>query len=224
VGKEPDQIRAEIEATRDEMGDTVEAIAYRADVKTRAKEKVGSARDTMTQKITNVKESIVGTASSAGDSITGTASSATSTVSSAMPDKQQMKRAASVAQENPLGLMVGSIATGFLVGMMFKTTRVEDERIGPIADTMKEKAKETGQEALERGKQVAQEVGNVAAEHVGQAAQQVAEHAQQAADDVKSTAQEKSQQQAQELKDSAQDKAQDVAQTAQQQTQDFRSS
>lgn len=217
MGKDPDQIRAEIEQTRDEMGNTVDALAYRADVKTRTKEKVGSAASAVSDKITNVKESIVGTASSAGGSISdsassavgsisGTASSAASRIGSATPDgqqvKQQVQRTASLAQENPLGLAVGSVALGFLVGLAFKSTRVEDERLGPIADTVKEKAKETGQEVMERGKQVAQEVSNVAAEHAGQAAQQLTETAQEAAQQVKETAQESGQQQAQELKDS----------------------
>ena len=38
MGKGPGEIREEIEQTREEMGDTVEALGYKADVKTRAKE------------------------------------------------------------------------------------------------------------------------------------------------------------------------------------------
>ena len=63
---------------------------------------------------------------------------------------------------------------------------MEDEKIGPVADQVKEKAKETGQEALERGKQVAE----------------------QAAD----TAKEAGREQAQELKGSAQEKAEEASQ------------
>ena len=38
MGQEPDRIRAEIEQTRAEMSETVDALGYKADVKSRAKE------------------------------------------------------------------------------------------------------------------------------------------------------------------------------------------
>ena len=91
-------------------------------------------------------------------------------VGDATPDGEQVKdnarRAAGVAQENPLGLAVGSIAVGFIVGMLVPSSRVEDRKLGPIADDVKEKAKETGQEALERGQQVAQEAAQSAQQTV----------------------------------------------------------
>ena len=71
-----------------------------------------------------------------------------------------------MAQENPIGLAVGSIALGFVAGMLIPSTRVEDEKVGPVADQVKDSAKETGQEALERGKEVAQEAAQSAKETV----------------------------------------------------------
>jgi hypothetical protein len=38
--REPEQLREEIQATREELGETVEALADKADVKAHAKEKV----------------------------------------------------------------------------------------------------------------------------------------------------------------------------------------
>jgi type VI protein secretion system component VasF len=38
--KDPEQIRADIEATRQELGDTVEALAAKADVKAHARERI----------------------------------------------------------------------------------------------------------------------------------------------------------------------------------------
>jgi len=38
--KDPERIRAEIEATRQELGDTVEALAAKADVKAHARERI----------------------------------------------------------------------------------------------------------------------------------------------------------------------------------------
>jgi ElaB/YqjD/DUF883 family membrane-anchored ribosome-binding protein len=182
MGQEPDRIREEIEQTRAEMSETVDALGYKADVKSRAKENLQDKRDSAKESILSVKDRIVG----AGDSVT-------STVSDRTPDTEQVKykarQAKSVAQENPLGLAIGSLAVGFLAGMLIPSTRVEDEKIGPIADDVKDKVKETGQEALEHGKQVAQEAAQSAQETVKESgqqhAQEVKESAQQSAQDVK---------------------------------------
>ena len=141
MGKEPSEIRAEIEHTRTEMGDTVEALGYKADVKTRAKDNIADKRD-------RLKERITGTTPDTDEV------------------KEGAKRAVGVAQENPLGLAIGSVAVGFVAGMLVPSTRVEDEKVGPMADRVKEQAKETGQEALERGKEVAQEAAQSAKETV----------------------------------------------------------
>ena len=66
------------------------------------------------------------------------------------------------------------------------STRVEDEKLGPVADQVKDKVKETGQEALDRGKQVAQDVASNAADTAKQSAQ---EHGQGLADSAKQNAQ-----------------------------------
>ena len=45
MGQEPDRIRAEIEQTREEMSETVDAIGYKADVKSRAKENLQEKKE-----------------------------------------------------------------------------------------------------------------------------------------------------------------------------------
>ena len=159
MGEDPDRIRDEIVQTRLEMGETVDALGYKTDVKARTRDRV-----------TGVKDKIVGATPDTGDV------------------KHQAKRAKSVAEENPLGLAVGAVAVGFLAGLLIPSTRVEDEKLGPMADDVKDRAKETGQEALERGKQVAQ--------------------------DAAQTAQESGREHADELKSSAQDHAQEAASSA----------
>jgi hypothetical protein len=195
VGKEPEDIRNEIEETRARMGDTVEALGYKTDVKSRTKDSISSAKESVVGRVAGVKDSIVGTASSARDSM-----------SSSMPSmdtesiKGKARKGASVAQQNPLGLAVGSMALGFLAGMSVPSTRIEDERLGPVADQVKDKVKETSQEALDRGKQVAQDVTETAMQS-----------GQEAAQKVKETAQQSTQEQGQELASSAQEKAQEVS-------------
>ena len=94
------------------------------------------------------------------------------------------RKAASVAQENPLGLAIGAVAVGFVAGLLIPSTRVEDEKLGEASDTVIEKAKETGQEALEHGKQVAQDAAQTAKESGQEHAGQVKDSAQESARDA----------------------------------------
>jgi ElaB/YqjD/DUF883 family membrane-anchored ribosome-binding protein len=147
---------------------------------------VDNVKNKVSDTATRAKEAVVGTASRAGDAMSET----TSRVGDAAPRggqvKQQAKRAAGLAQENPLGLAVGAVALGFLAGLAVPGTRVENERLGPVADQVKDKVKETGQEALDRGKQVAQEVASSAAETAKQSTQ---EHGQDLAHSAKQNTQ-----------------------------------
>ena len=136
------------------------------------------------------------TATRAKEAVTGAADRASDATPSRGQVKQTTRRAAGMARENPLGLAIGATALGFLAGLAVPSTRVEDEKLGRMSDQVMDKVKETGQEALDRGKQVAQEVASTAAE----------------------TAKDKTQEHGQELADSAKQHAQDVGDQAQQTT------
>jgi gas vesicle protein len=196
MGQDPDAIRREIEQTRERMGDTVEAIGYKADVPARTKEKVSDTftgtKDKVSDTFTGVKERIGGAASAINESTPDTGDV-----------KHAARRGASIAQENPLGLAVGSIALGWLAGMLIPSTRVEQEKLGPVADQVKQQARQTGQEALEHGKQVAQEVAST-----------VQQSAQQVTDDVRQTAQQAAQEHGEQLRQTAQDNAQQIREQA----------
>jgi ElaB/YqjD/DUF883 family membrane-anchored ribosome-binding protein len=143
MGQDTGQIRQDIEETRGRMGETVEALGYKADVPGRAKEAVSG-------RVNSVKEKISGATPDSGEV------------------KQGARRAKGIAQENPLGLAIGALAVGFVGGLLIPSTRVEDEKIGPMADQVKEKAKETGQEAMERGKEAARQATDTAKETMQQ--------------------------------------------------------
>ena len=160
MGEDPGRIRLEIEQTREEMGETVDALSYKADVKSRAKDNLREKKEA----VVGVKDRIVGAA----------------------PDRDQVRRAKSVAEENPLGLAVGAIAVGVLAGMLLPATRVEDERIGEFADDVKERAKETGQEALEHGKQVAQDAVETAKDSAQSHGEELRETAKEQAQEAAS--------------------------------------
>jgi gas vesicle protein len=179
MGQDPDAIRQDIEQTRTEMSETVEAVGYKADVPSRAK-------DAVSDKVENMKSKVSDTATRAKEAVVGTASRAGEATPSRGQVKQAGRRAAGMAKENPLGLAIGAAAVGFLAGLAVPSTRVENERLGPVADQVMDKVKETGQEALDRGKQVAQEVASSAADT---AKEQTQEHGQDLAQSVTQNAQ-----------------------------------
>jgi gas vesicle protein len=78
------------------------------------------------------------------------------------------------AERNPLGLVVAAAAVGFVAGLLLPSTKVEDEQIGEMATKLKDTAKETGQDALERGKAVAQSAIETAREEGGQQGRELA--------------------------------------------------
>jgi len=179
MGEDPDRIRQEIEQTRAEMSETVDALEYKTDVKSRTKEKVVGATQSVKDRVVGAKDSVAGTAG---------------TVSDAAPDRQQVaanaRRAKGMAQENPLGFAIGSIAVGFVAGLLVPATRVEDEKLGQISDQVTDKVKQTGQEALEHGKEVVKETAQDAQSTLQESAQrhgeQVGETAKEHAQEVRS--------------------------------------
>jgi homoserine kinase len=124
VGETSDYIRQDIEETRERMGETVEAIGYKTDVKSRVKDSVTEKKDAVVSRVTG-----------------------------AMPDRQQVQsgaRKVGLSKQNPLGLGIAAAAAGFVVGTLLPSTSVEDERLGEVSDQVGEKAREAGQEALDR--------------------------------------------------------------------------
>ena len=150
MAQEPDAIREEIEDTRERMSETVDALSYKTDVKSRMKNAVSSQKDKLM-----------------------------GTVSDNTPDpgqvKEKAKQGVGIAKENPLALAVGGLALGFLGGLLAPSTRMEDEKIGDVSDKVTDTIKETGQEAMERGKSVAQEAVGAAEESGKQEAQKLGE-------------------------------------------------
>ena len=95
--KSPDEVRHEIEQTREELGDTVEALAQKADVKAQAKERINSARGAAQLKKGEIAAKIKST----------TPESAT----------EGAQKVATTAKKNPLPLAAGAaFLAGFLVG------------------------------------------------------------------------------------------------------------
>jgi ElaB/YqjD/DUF883 family membrane-anchored ribosome-binding protein len=96
---DPEQIQEDIEATRQELGDTVEALAEKTDVKAQAKHKIEETKASIAEK----KDDLLGKAKQVSpDTALSTAS-----------------QASTKARENPLPVAaIAGFAAGFLVGRL----------------------------------------------------------------------------------------------------------
>jgi hypothetical protein len=100
--KSPDEIRREIEDTRQDLGDTAAALAAKTDVKARAKEKVEGVKQTIADK----KESFAASSTGAGNN--GGAAAQANAAAAQVRAK---------AQANPLPTAaIAAFVGGFLFG------------------------------------------------------------------------------------------------------------
>jgi ElaB/YqjD/DUF883 family membrane-anchored ribosome-binding protein len=95
--RDPEQIREEIEATRQELGDTIEAMAEKTDVKAQAHHKLEETKASISEK----KDELLGKARQASPE--GAVSAA--------------NQASQKARENPVPLLaIGAFVVGFVLG------------------------------------------------------------------------------------------------------------
>jgi gas vesicle protein len=170
MGEDPGIIRAEIEQTRQRVGDEVDALSYKTDVPARTQDYIDDKKEAVKSKLTGAKDTVTGP----------------------LPDRRALKRGAThvrgTAESNPLGLALGGVAIGFVVGTLLPQTRIENEQMGELSDRTIEAAKDTASEAVERGKQVAQEA-------VGAAVDTAKESGREQGEELTSTLKERTQEQ-----------------------------
>jgi gas vesicle protein len=161
MGQDPSDIRAQIEETRARVGDEVDALSYKTDVPARVTDYVDEKKQAVTGKVSGMKNAVTG---------------ATSNV---FPSGEQVSRLKDTAERNPLGLVIGGAALGFVAGLLLPSTRIEDEKMGEISDRVVDAAKETAGDAIESGKQVAQDAAQSAANHGQELASNMQERTQE---------------------------------------------
>lgn len=191
MGQEPDTIREDIEETRIRMSEKADALAYKSDVPARSKDKLHEVTDRVKEKVSGVLPS-GGTKSAASDKAYDARYAASGTAHDAKDAAgAKARQAKGIVQDNPLGLVVGAIAAGFLAGLAVPSTRIEDEKLGPVADDLKSRASDLGHEALDRGKEVASAATDAAKDAASDSAAEqkdgFAESASSQAQDVKSS-------------------------------------
>ena len=154
MSQDPNVIRQDIADTQARMGDTVEALAYKADVPARARDAVNDRVDALKSKVSGAVASVTSAVSDAQGAI--------STAAAAVPSpSESLSVVRSVAADNPLGLVIGSVAAGFLIGLCLPVSDLERERVGRLGERMTEQAKSAATEAIEQGKAaVTQAIGD----------------------------------------------------------------
>ena len=144
MGQDPSVIRAGIEETRGRVGDEVDALSYKTDVGARMGDYVDEKKEAVKSKVTGAKDAVTGVVPSSG------------TI------KRGATEVRTTAERNPLGLVIGGAAVGFVIGTLIPQTRVENEQMGDVSDRLMDAAKSTASEAVDRGKQVAGEAATAA--------------------------------------------------------------
>ena len=158
MGEKPDRIRSEIAETREQLSGQPASERFQEELE-ESKAEMNETMEALGRKA-DVKGRIKGSVADAKDAVTDRARSVVSSVTDAAPDTRDVKdgaRKVGLSKENPMGLAIGGAAVGFLAGLLLPKTRVEDEKLGPVSDELKERASEAGSEALERGKHIAEE-------------------------------------------------------------------
>jgi len=182
MSNDPEQIRREIERTRLELSDNVNALGDKVNPGSIAKRQVSRVRGAAT----SVKDAVLGTASDAADSgqqVANTMGDAVSNAPSAVARK---------AQGSPIAAGLIAFGAGLLVSSLLPASQAEQQAAEkvknsaqPLVDDLTDTAKEVAGNLKEPAQQAMDEVKSTATD----AAATVKDEASSAADDVKSQAQ-----------------------------------
>jgi uncharacterized protein YjbJ (UPF0337 family) len=161
VSQDPEAIRRDIENTQSRMGETVEALAYKADVPARSRDAVSDRVEAIKGKVSDAIGSATGAVSGAASSVRSKAGSAASAMPSREDAAEGLRTMGSFASRNPLGIAIGSVAVGFLIGLCLPVSDIERDRVGQLGEQMTDQAKAAASSALEQGKAaVTQAIGD----------------------------------------------------------------
>ncbi|GGG63336.1 hypothetical protein GCM10011374_28380 [Kocuria dechangensis] len=202
----PEQIRAEIEATRARLGADVDAVAEKVTPERVVERQKGKVRD----KVQGVRERVMGSTHDSHDEFTVGGYTTGDLKDEASYRAEQARGAVQHApaaaraktRGNPMAAGLIALGAGWLVGSLLPSTQKEQQLVADAAERVQPHA----QHAVESAKGMAQEVAQDLKEPAQEAAQSLKETAQSGAQEVKSQGQDEAQQ----LKGSAQESAQTV--------------
>jgi len=178
----PDEIRADIESTRAELGTDVDALADKVSPSKIAHRQMGKVRGAFV----GARDRVMGSASELGEHASDTMGDAA--------HKTKVK-----AEGNPLAVGLIAFGIGWLAASLIPASEKEKELASsvkeaatPLVNEAKDAAKEVADSMQQPARHAADEIKQTAAEGVedvkeqaGSAAEDVTEHAQQATDEVR---------------------------------------
>jgi len=194
---DPDQIRQEIEQTRADLSDDVNALTY----KVSPGRVVGQRVDRAKGVVRGARERVMGTASDVTSSTGDRLSSAASTVGDKAGAAPQMVR--EKTQGSPLAVGMIAFGAGVVISALLPATRAEQRMAGQVKDTISEHSEELKQQATQIGQEVK--------EHLREPAQQAVDSVKSSASDAAQTVKEQGRSSAQDVRDQAQQARENVS-------------
>lgn len=167
AGSTPEEIQEEIERTRQDLKENVDALQEKVSPSGMANRSAERMKDSVTQ----VKDKIMGSADSGVSSAKESVASARDTVS------EVPTRARRTTQGNPLAVGLGAFAVGWLIGSLLPASQKEQDVVQKAVDS----------DVVKPLQETAQNVVASAQESGRQALQEVAQEAKSGAEQVKET-------------------------------------
>jgi gas vesicle protein len=185
MGKSASEVRSEIEDTREEMSETIDAIADR----TSPRRIIRRRRQRMSDGWRSVRERVMGRAEdtygSAGDTAHGVADSARDTAGTVVEGARQAPgKMLEQTQGNPIAAGLVAFGGGLLIASLIPPSEVEQRVAGQVA----EKAEPLRDELQRAGQEVAEDLKSTAQEGADQVKQRASEAAGTVQEDVRSSA------------------------------------
>jgi len=213
MGQSAQQVRADIERTREDLGQDLDAIGDKISPRQAVRRRTDRVRGTLTEmkeQVMGSAESVTSTVSSEGSSVAGSVRDAASDVASSVGDAASgaadaVRGAPDVVKKqtegNPMAVGLIAFGLGALAGTILPSTQTEksmapqlrERVVEPMKETASEATREVGQdlrgsaeEAAERVKQTAQEGAQRLTEETRHRVEDVKSEVQQGAREVRS--------------------------------------
>jgi hypothetical protein len=200
---EVDEIRQQIDDSREHLGEAVGALAYKADVQHRGKEALHDKKEAVMENVEELKGKLPGSGDGeggiaetiksklpSGEDVSDKVDALKSTMPDKAPSSDDVKataqQAAANAGEHPIAMAAGAAVAGLAAGLALPATDLERHKLAPAAQDARAQAQSAARGAVQQAKAVAKDVVSSAAEAVKQVGQQqggkLGEAAEKAAD------------------------------------------
>ena len=191
---EVDEIRQQIDESRENLGQAVGGLAYKADIKNRGKELIGDKKEAIMEKVDEVKSKVTGGDSDeggfgdkvksklpSGDDVSGKVDELKSRlpdgvgdakhrIGEATPSKEEVKEkaqgAASALGEHPVAVAGGAAVAGLAAGLALPETEIERQKLKPHAQQARADVTDKVQDTVGQVKEGVQDAAGSVADAV----------------------------------------------------------